>query len=442
VVIGPRPVQQRARETIERALDATIALLATVEPEDLRLADVTERSGVSAGSLAHHFGGREGLLVAAQAVRFERAALARMVDIELVVERSSADGRAAVPAFEVVRALAAAAARGERDTERKVRFETLAFARRRPDLLAFMVDIIGAFNERVTPLVGRAQEAGVLRPELSASVVGVFGQTFAAGRFVDELVQDALPSEAWETVLQVAVAALFVRSDLPPAHFAPLSGSGLPQPASSADALEQIPHIVLDSEDEQRLVRAAIAAYRAGGVEAIVVEDLRQELGLSSGWFSRHFISREYFIELILLELVTRSARVEVAGYEAVFDAATGPEDLVQGLTGLTATALASDFVTHAWDRLELIATASRDPDLRSSAGSVVRVANERIALAMARAQRRGVMRDDVDPSAVARFAWGFTLGYVIADLSAVDRAEVMVLVEAVLAALIGRGAR
>lgn len=53
--------QQRGRDTVARLLDAALQVYAELGPQDFAMAPVLERSGVSVGSLYHHFGSLDGL---------------------------------------------------------------------------------------------------------------------------------------------------------------------------------------------------------------------------------------------------------------------------------------------------------------------------------------------------------------------------------------------
>lgn len=60
-----RAEQQRARDTRNRILEATVDCLVEVGHSETTTVLIQQRAGVSRGSLLHHFGSRDGLLVAA-----------------------------------------------------------------------------------------------------------------------------------------------------------------------------------------------------------------------------------------------------------------------------------------------------------------------------------------------------------------------------------------
>jgi AcrR family transcriptional regulator len=69
------PKQDRSQRSFERIVEATIGLLRERPYEQVRLAEICERSGVSTGSLYGRVGGKEDLLRAVQQVFLERLGL-------------------------------------------------------------------------------------------------------------------------------------------------------------------------------------------------------------------------------------------------------------------------------------------------------------------------------------------------------------------------------
>ena len=68
--LPPHAVRSRGAATMERALIVVAEILDEGGEASLRLADVSRRSGVSIGSLYHHFESREGLIRAARERQF------------------------------------------------------------------------------------------------------------------------------------------------------------------------------------------------------------------------------------------------------------------------------------------------------------------------------------------------------------------------------------
>gem|GEM_PF-5554504 len=70
---APWPTHRRAELTIRAAIDATVELLDELPERRVTFEAIRLRSGVSQGSLTHHFGSRAGLLAAAHVERYARS---------------------------------------------------------------------------------------------------------------------------------------------------------------------------------------------------------------------------------------------------------------------------------------------------------------------------------------------------------------------------------
>ncbi|MEU6064847.1 MULTISPECIES: TetR/AcrR family transcriptional regulator [Streptomyces] len=91
------PKQQRGEATVDRLLDAVLRVYAESGEQGLTVSAVTKASGVSLGSLYHHFGSIDGLVIAA-----ERRWVGRLLDELLTALEAAPTSRDGIEA--VVRA--------------------------------------------------------------------------------------------------------------------------------------------------------------------------------------------------------------------------------------------------------------------------------------------------------------------------------------------------
>jgi AcrR family transcriptional regulator len=184
--LRPDPVQMRAVATVRSAIDAAIELLDEQDGDRLRLAEVTARSGVSNGSLIHHFGTRDGLVAAALATRFDREATDRVRQF---------DGLAVGPDG-IVLALAqliAGVGQRERAAARRARFRALSFARDRPELRIALAESFRTLEREIGLGLLGVQGDEVLVDGVSSTALAVFAETYAAGRLLDGALVEPLP---------------------------------------------------------------------------------------------------------------------------------------------------------------------------------------------------------------------------------------------------------
>lgn len=83
-------VQQRSQETRERVLEAATALVIELGQENVAMKDLVEASGVSNGSIFHHFGSKDGVLEEIF-VRERRAYLGHVADCILAHDGDPCD---------------------------------------------------------------------------------------------------------------------------------------------------------------------------------------------------------------------------------------------------------------------------------------------------------------------------------------------------------------
>ncbi len=412
-MVMPSPVQARAHVTIRRAIEVAADLVEQRGEDGVRLQDVVAVSGVSAGSLTHHFGSREGLIAAALMERYDRAAQqrARSFDVDTSDPARFVGGMAA---------MISSAAAGERDGWRSARIRSLSYSRHRPVLRAALAASLAPLADQLAERVATVPERIVDGEAVSPRALIVFSEAYSAGRFVDTLFGDALLMEEWAALFARLVRGL-VAAPIADAAFGErrLPAPSTP-PALAPDARPAIPQLDLNP-DERRMLDLAIAIQRSSGAEVVKVRDLVAETGLSRSWFVRHFGEREEIVDHVHLSNLIEFSRRESELLEGAFDGASDPADLLRRLGDVIRHMSDPDVLGGAWDRVELIATATNRPALAGEAAPIVHAALTRIAAAVAGAQERGLVHPDVPPRAAARFLWAAPLAFVLGDVVGVE---------------------
>ena len=412
-MVMPSPVQARAHATIRRAIEVAADVIEQRGEDGVRLQDVVAISGVSAGSLTHHFGSREGLIAAALMERFDRAAQqrARSFDVDASDPERFTGGMAA---------MISSAAAGERDAWRSARIRALSYARHRPALrdalVASLVPLEDQMAERITTVPERIAGGEAVSPR----ALVVFSEAYSAGRVVDTVFGDVLPIEEWAALFARLIRGL-VAAPIADAAFggqrAPVTSR---PPALAPDARPATPRLDLNP-DERRMLDLAIAIQRSSGAENVKVRDLVAETGLSRSWFARHFGEREEIVDHVhLCNLIGFSQR-ESELLEGAFDGASDPSDLLLRLSDVIGHMSEPVALGGAWDRMELVATAMTRPALADQAAPIVHATLTRITSAIAGAQERGLVHPDVPPRAAARFLWAAPLAFVLGDVVGVE---------------------
>lgn len=432
----PRRTQQaRGAATVERAVVAAVELIDELGASAVRFAQVSERSGVSNGSLLHHFGSLDSLLSAAEAVRYERAISARLAAARKAVVASG--DVAALRA--VVERTAEAVASGAFDELRWTRLGALSFARHRPDLRTLLAGTIRSLRDQLAELLGDLHANGMVAYPVPPGAVTAFLHAHTVGRLVEDVVDDRLPPEQWVALLAVTVRGGFGIAE---GTFAPLVG-----PEGAADVVPlppEVPGLLLrhgvdrfDDADEQRVFDAARERFVAGGEQEIVVADLLRELEVSNGWFVRHFSGRDELVDLLHLDAYLRMRDVETAALVDAFATAPTSTDVVHRLVGRFLGLEEHAAWERWWDRIDLLVAAGARPSLRTVVAPLIAEQLAEIADAVEAAQARGLVRDDLAAAAVARFLWGIPVAIVVAAIGGIPTAELRTFTVALCSALV-----
>jgi AcrR family transcriptional regulator len=425
--LRPEPVQTRGVATVRSAIDAAIELLDEQDGDRLRLTDVTARSGVSNGSLIHHFGTRDGLVAAALATRFDREATDRVRQFDGLAV--SPDGVAPALAQLLV-----GTGQRERAAARRARFRALSFARDQPELRIALAESFRTLEREMGLGLLRGQGGEVLVDGVSSTALAVFAETYAAGRLLDGALVEPLPETEWDGLFLAVLGAVVT-----PSVIGRIRASGRimvtdvpPHPRFVRPA---IPTLAL-SGDERSVLDHAAAHLRTAGESTLLVRDVCIAAGVTRGWFSRHFAGREELIDLARIDALIAISRGEVAVLEHAFDGASTVDELQAAFAALAVESDGPVLLGSAWQRLDVLVAASGRARFTEDAGGIVRAALARVADAIAGAQQRGLVRQDLSARAIARFLWGYPLAVLLGAVVDAKREELHALAERTFAML------
>lgn len=432
---GQAPRQARGVATVERAVTATVALIDEVGEGGVRFAEVSSRSGVSNGSLLHHFGSLDALLSTAEAMRYERAISARLSAAREMVVASG--DLAALRG--VVEQAAQAVAAGSFDELRWVRLSALSFARHRAELQEVLGGTIRSLRDELADLFRDLRAKDLVRYDVPAGAATAFLHGHTVGRLVEDIIDDRLPAEQWVRLLDVTVRGGFGIADT---GFSPVvapadAGTVVALPSEPPDMLQATGIDLPEDPDERRLLLAARDRFIAGGEDAVIVSDLRRELDVSNGWFVRRFHGRDELLDLLHLDAYLRMRDTETTGLTSAFRDATEPAELVRLLVGRFLGLEAGGAWQRWWDRLDLLVAANARPALRTVVAPLIGQQLADIADAVEDAQARGVVRDDLAAQAVARFLWGIPVSIIVAAVGGIQTHELGTFTVALCSALV-----
>lgn len=196
----------RTRTTRELVIDVVLELLEYGGEAAVRIDDVRDRSGVSIGSLYHHFGDRDGLIVAGQLRRFARYAEAEIAALSTIVERAAdvAEFRRAV------RQMTRRTASELRAAERWGRVGVLGSTVGRPALLHEVRIVQTRLTDEFQAHVAQGQARGFFRRDLDARAIALFIEAYSLGLALNDVDERPVSERAWEQVVWSVLDGLIV----------------------------------------------------------------------------------------------------------------------------------------------------------------------------------------------------------------------------------------
>jgi AcrR family transcriptional regulator len=180
--------------TKTRLIETTAELLENQFPQDIQVDEILEKSGISKGSLYHHFEDLGELLESAQVFRYSTW-VDRSIGL-IVPVLSSVKTRDEV--IEGLRVLTKYTQSAEYRATRFSRARTLANSESSDRFRK----ALGIEQERLTAaledLVAEAKNKGLFKAHLNARVIAIFIQSYTLGKIVDDIVPEPVLQEKWD----------------------------------------------------------------------------------------------------------------------------------------------------------------------------------------------------------------------------------------------------
>ena len=191
--------------TKQALISTVVELLNTKGPEEINSDEVLEFSGISKGSLYHHFQDFSELIEQALIVRFASFVDSSVEMLKKVITSSKSREELLVALKHVTRVTQAP----EMRSNRIERISAISSAMRNER----MADALGVEQERLTQaladLYRESQERGWGDPKIDPRVVGVMVQSYTIGKVVDDFTPEHMDGEAWSLVIDEVLEKVF-----------------------------------------------------------------------------------------------------------------------------------------------------------------------------------------------------------------------------------------
>ena len=191
--------------TRERLLLTTVELMDTENPEKVGVEMVLEKSGISKGSLYHHFEDFPSLLEAALVYRFHR-----VVDSSIaLIANTVATATTREEFFADMEKVTAITHSREMTAIRFERARALGHAGSSPRFK----EALGVEQQRLTlafaDLVREAQNQGWVTTDIDPMATAVFIQAYTIGKLIDEVTAEPVDEQEWLKLIHRMVERTF-----------------------------------------------------------------------------------------------------------------------------------------------------------------------------------------------------------------------------------------
>ena len=192
-------------------------------------------------------------------------------------------------------------------------------------------------------------------------------------------------------------------------------------------------------DGRRRLLAAAMEVVREQGAPALRMTDVAARAGVSFGLIAHHFGSREGLVSAAQRTLLEGELDADLEAARSAIAEATGASDLLDRIHDLTAALMHPARTDVRIGRAAALAVAHGREDARALIVEVVTDKLDRVSAVIAEGQERGLIRDDLDPRALATFIQAYAFGLVLADLDGerVDDAALITVIDTAVRAVL-----
>lgn len=173
----------------------------------------------------------------------------------------------------------------------------------------------------------------------------------------------------------------------------------------------------VDADSRTRLVDAALRTILEHGVDAVRIDDVVAEVGVTKGSLYWHFEDREALVKAALAEHIRRLNAGTITGMSDALEESLGKDDYLARVATFVADPYDDAQVRERWGRLAILVETRNHPELVEMMRDVQGRNLEVFVELMGQAQKAGVLRQDLDPRAVAVALNAMYLGSNIIDV-------------------------
>lgn len=173
----------------------------------------------------------------------------------------------------------------------------------------------------------------------------------------------------------------------------------------------------VNNDSRSQLVDAALRVILEQGVDAVRIDDIVAEVGVTKGSLYWHFEDREALVKAALSEHIQRLNAETITGVSVALDESSSKDDYLARIAPFLADPFDAEQVRDRWGKLAILVETRNHPELVAMMRDVQARNLEMFVELMTQAQKSGKLRQDLDPRAVAVALNAVYLGSNIIDV-------------------------
>ena len=177
-------------------------MMETTPPEDIHSEFVLQETGISRGSLYHHYEDFTELLEDAMLYRFSAGVEASTAAMENIV--ATAGDKAEF--FSLLEGVTRATQARKRADVRFDRARMLAMAQNNERFRRKLSEVQAHLTDSLTECIAQAQAKGWANANVQARTLAVFIQAYTLGRLVDDVSDTRMDDADWENLIAIVIS--------------------------------------------------------------------------------------------------------------------------------------------------------------------------------------------------------------------------------------------
>lgn len=188
-------------------VETVVAMLETKKPTEILAEEVLEVSGVSKGSMYHHFSDLQELVETAQLIRYSK-----WIDASIQFMTTYVLGATTKEDFvESLRKLTELTQSVDRKGARAERARALAACFDNPRMAKAMGEETQRHTDALADIIREVQNRGLVRADVDAKAVAVFIQSYTLGKMVNDYNPTGVQDDTWVDMITDMAVRTFVK---------------------------------------------------------------------------------------------------------------------------------------------------------------------------------------------------------------------------------------